>query len=364
MPDYSGAPAVFLGAITAKGFISTAESVYSAGDGWRVYILKGGPGSGKSTLLGRAAAAPYASGARAFRVPCASDPHSLDAIILPGHRIMLADGTAPHVLEPKHVGMCENLINVGDCWDSEALRNSAPGIMAAMGRNAAQHERAARYIAAAGALLADNYRLALEATDSAKVVKFATALAGRELSGAAPGEGKEMRCFLSAVTPLGPLFFEDTIYQLCPKVYALEDEYGAVARMALATLRAKCLERKLDIITCLCPLFGEEKVDHILIPSLGVAFCTSNRRHPVRAALRRVHARRFTDAQAMHAHKQRLSFNRRAAGDLLSGASDILREAKASHDELEQYYTAAMDFAKADELADKLLARVSAQIEN
>ena len=41
----------FLAANSGVGFISLFDSCYSAKDGWRVYIIKGGPGTGKSSFM-------------------------------------------------------------------------------------------------------------------------------------------------------------------------------------------------------------------------------------------------------------------------------------------------------------------------
>ena len=41
----------FLAANSGNGFLSLFDTCYSAKDGWKVYIIKGGPGTGKSSLV-------------------------------------------------------------------------------------------------------------------------------------------------------------------------------------------------------------------------------------------------------------------------------------------------------------------------
>ena len=41
----------FLGANSPSGFISKFDQLADADDGWRLFVIKGGPGSGKSTLI-------------------------------------------------------------------------------------------------------------------------------------------------------------------------------------------------------------------------------------------------------------------------------------------------------------------------
>ncbi len=342
MPDLN-CPVFFLGATTPKGFRSLFDTVYDPADGWRVYILKGGPGTGKSSLLGKIAAAIIESGQQTQIIPCASSPKSLDAVIFPDIKIMVVDGTAPHVLEPKYPGACELIVNLGEYYDAGELYKDRDKIISLFKENAAYHDRAKRYIAATGSLINDCYRLALDCTDTAKAAKFASAFARRELP-SKKGCGKESMRFLSALTPFGMMFFEDTLHEMCDRVIAIEDEYGATSRVIMSVLRSAALSSGYDIITCPCPMAPDESIDHIIIPEASLAVCTSNRWHKVEEATRHIHSRRFTDASALRSRKQRLSFNRRAAKELMISTCDILKEANTVHDRLEKFYINAMDF--------------------
>lgn len=71
------------------------------------------------------------AGYTAQRVLCSSDPDSLDGVIFPQIRACIADGTSPHVIEPRFPGAVEELVNLGDYWDAEQLRVHAEGIRAA-----------------------------------------------------------------------------------------------------------------------------------------------------------------------------------------------------------------------------------------
>ena len=56
---------------------------------------------------------------------------------------------------------------------------------------------------------------------------------------------------------------------------------------------------------------------------------------------------RFTDMEQLGKRKQRLHFNRRAAGEILDAAVRSLKRAKILHDAIEKWYTAPMEFKKA-----------------
>ena len=117
-----------------------------------------------------------------------------------------------------------------------------------------------------------------------------------------------------------------------------------VSRLALA--------RGYHIITCPCAMHPEDKIDHIIIPSLRLAFLTDNRWHPVRlSAAQTVRCSRFVDRENLSACRARLRFNERAAAELLEQACALMAQAKSCHDELETYYRTAVDFAQVDAAA-------------
>ena len=120
----------------------------------------------------------------------------------------------------------------------------------------------------------------------------------------------------------------------------------------LELIRAEALTRGYHIITCPCAMHPEDKIDHILIPELKLAFLTDNRWHPVHLpSVQAVRCTRFLDRENLAAYRARLRFNERAAAELLEQASALMAQAKSCHDELETYYRAAVDFGKVDEAA-------------
>lgn len=145
------------------------------------------------------------------------------------------------------------------------------------------------------------------------------------------------------------MIFHQTLQTLCSRIYAIEDEYGAASRLLLAELRGRALAAGLEIITCACPLSPYDKLEHLLIPSLGLGFTTSGGCHKVDFPVyRRIHAARFTDAERLRQKRQILSFNRRAARELLAEAVSIAGDAKHVHDRMEAFNVRAMDWEKAD----------------
>lgn len=355
-------PMFFLGANAPGGFVSAFPKAYDPTDGWRVFIIKGGPGTGKSTLMKRAAQLLTAKDAHVFLSPCTGDPWSLDAVTAETQKIMILDGTAPHVVEPSCPGVCESLVDLGSCWDGAALREKGREILAVSRENKLLHERASRYISAAGSLLKDSTHIAAACTDLERAARFGQALARKLIPAASrtgAGDGREIVRFLSGITPRGLVFFRETLETYCEHLVILSDDYGAASGAILEAVRTAALAAGWDIIACPCPFAPEERLEHVLIPELSLGFTTESRFLKLKRDDRRIHARRFTDLPALRLKKQRLTFNRRAARELLQGAAELLAEAKTVHDALEKYYIAAMDFDKVNKMTDTVLAELA-----
>ena len=347
----------FLGANTPQGFVSRFDQLERQKDSWSTYIIKGGPGSGKSTLMKNLACAMKDNDSYIEEIYCSSDCDSLDGVIFHDRKASIADGTAPHTLEPKFPGAYDEIVNLCECWDSAKLRAHRDEIMKLNRRISGMHEQSTRFLAAYSALISDNYRLALECTNQDKIRDFAGRLANRELGGGVRHDPphEDIR-FISAICNKGVLVLEDTAKALAERIYVIDDEYSASSRILLSHLRALALQRGYDIITCYCPSAPFEKIEHLFISALSLGFMTSNRVHPLELeAFRTLHARRFTDVEALRQKKQRLSFNRKAAFEMLHQSTEYLAAAKELHDELESFYIEAMDFSRLESKRDETI---------
>ncbi len=342
----------FLGANTPTGFVGFTDELYDADGGWQAYLIKSGPGTGKSSLMRKIYERVTALSVDAEVICCSSDPSSLDGVLFPQLKLCILDATAPHVVEPKFWGAVEQLVPLSVCMDESVLHGQAAEIMAVTRKNQVLHARCRKYIHAASALLRENRRIGDALLNVDKVRRLAARLAAQEF-GAGGGEGRLTHRFLSAVTPEGLVTFYETLQALCPRIYTIEDDQGAASRLLLAELTRHAQAAGVDGIACPCPLAPDEGAEHLLFPSVGVGFTTSNVFHKADFPVyRRIHATRFLDTEALCAKRQLQSFNRRAARELLEQARELSAEAKAVHDTMEAYNIAAMDWEQANEMGE------------
>lgn len=349
----------FAGANTPGGFVSLFDGLYDAYGDWKVYIIKGGPGTGKSGLMKHIAAEVEKAGLFVERLNCSSDPGSLDAVRVPEIKACLMDGTAPHTMDPKFPGAVEEILNLGEFWDADRLREQAGAIRETAALNQEMHRRSSRFLSAAGTLLEENKRLLAPSVHIDKIRNYASRFAAREFGKPNGKIGTEHRRYLSGITPDGIVVKAGTLPLLCRRVIALDDEYGAVSRYLIRLLRSYALAAGLDVISCLCPMSVCQDIEHIIIPAADLAVFTENSFHrlPFEPA-RRIHARRFLEEEVLGEHRCRLKFNRRAAAQLIDESISLLKNAKSIHDRLERFYIPAMDFDQVDALAQEITGRL------
>ena len=346
-----------LGALAPCGFAGYFDSMLGRRGGWHSLLIKAGPGCGKSTMMAKIADHLTAQGETVELIHCSSDPDSLDGVVCANRRFSILDATAPHTLEPGYPGAVETVVSLYDCLDGDYLFDHQTEIAQLFDRCGRLQARAARYITAAGSLIDDNLRIALSCADLTAARAFADHLAAKYLP-PMQGPGEEELRVLSANTLRGPLCYAATVEKAADTIVVLDDEWGAVSRAMMKTLRDAALERGHSIITCYCPMAPYDKIDHLLLPGARVAFVTSNRFHPLDfAGARRIHCTRFCTAEALRAHRARLRFNQKATRTLFAQATALQAEAKQNHDLLETYYKTSADFEKIDKITAQLIQK-------
>ena len=349
----------FIGTNTPGGFVGFLEDFYDARDSWRAYLLKGSTGIDKTALLSRINESMTEHGQEVQAIICANDPDSLDGLIFPDIRVCILNADLPHSIEPKCYGAVEQIVNFSAYMNTTKLYKRTPEIIESAYAYKNLIEKCQRFLKAAASLLADSWRIANECTDETKIRRNASRIAVREFSINGSRKGHEKRRFLSAITPDGEIIFHETIQHLCTRIYSIEDEHRASARLLINELRMRALDSGLDVLSCYCPLFPHDMPEHLLIPSIGLGFITSNTLHKADYPVyRRIHAARFTDAERLRMRRQLLSFNRRAARELVNEAVSIAAKAKTSMDQIRQIYARHTDHQGASLLTDWVISEL------
>ncbi len=352
-------PCFFLGANTPGGFYSLFDELYEPEDGWRLFIIKGGPGTGKSTLMKRVAAECDRRGMYCERIYCSSDPGSLDAVIIPHKKISICDGTPPHTVEPRFPGVSETIVDLGRCRDDEKLREKSSEIIALTLENSREHKKCVSFLRAAAAASNNIKANLLPATDGVKLQKFSESLAAKELGEASGERGRIRRRFLGTPTPSGIAVFYDTFTDMCERRIVLEDTFGLTSGAIMRYMAIEAVGRGYSVIECLSPMSPDGTPFAVMIPETGLGLIAADRQHacPFEAS-RMVNCSRFLNADEVRRHRNRIVFGRKTYDEFIAEALKKLKNAKEIHDRLEKYYIDAMDFGKVKRLSGEIVKEI------
>jgi hypothetical protein len=324
----------------------------------KVYILKSAPGTGKSTLL-KDIYRELREWTEIEKIYCSGDINSLDGLIFKEKRVVLVDGTTPHIVEAKFPGALECEIHFGEMLNKEELYKRRDEIIKLFCKKSASFDRASRFLGAASSLLSDTYRTASENINTGKAEALAERIAKKEIPALTGERGSEIPRFLSTLTDEGVVVLKDTLSKLCDKVYVLEDEYGAASRAFMRRLKDVLRNTAYDFYTCYCPFSPFDKIDHIIIPKLRLGFATASKRINLEVSpYRTIHSTRFNVSEMSEEKKKRLKFNKNACDILLRETSSIIGETNAIHKELERIYGENMDFSSLDEIKYKIIKEI------
>ena len=346
--------AYFISANGYTGFRSHHTDVYASQKFTRVYIIKGGPGTGKSSMMREIAHAAVTLGADCEYIYCSSDPGSLDGILLSyhGRRIAVLDGTAPHTRCTDFPGVIDEIINLGDFWDSERLARERELILSLCRMKTEEYARAYRYLALAGHIDRYRRRLVLSCMDIDKAKKAAERSLRCMRISREPGE--EVR-YLSAFGMQG--------YEHLPTlrdsadVITVSDQFGSAA-LYLNILR-DILRREVVYTYRLFPsCFDDDITEGLYLPKNNLLIIDSERGEGERC----VNMQRFLNTPQYHLSKQELRFLTRERQTMLDRAAEALGQAGKVHFALEHLYGEAMDFAGKEAYTAHIVAEITEKL--
>lgn len=127
------------------GFKSYFDEIFNYKMLEKLYIIKGGPGTGKSTFMKNIAKIYEDKGLTVDRIFCSSDPKSLDGIIV-DKKVALIDGTAPHEANTKLPGAFDEIINLGENWNSNELKTRKAEIIEISRNKSKNYSSAYKYL--------------------------------------------------------------------------------------------------------------------------------------------------------------------------------------------------------------------------
>lgn len=340
---------LFPGGNTSKGFYSFYRYILPQETARRIICLKGGPGTGKSSLMKKTAQYFNEKGYDIEYHHCSSDNNSLDGILIKGLNVAILDGTAPHVVDPINPGAVDEILNLGSCWNEQGFsdyRNTIISINKQVGKT---FKRAYRYIGAAKAIHDDWSSYNSEAINISKLNTFKENFKNEIFADMKVSNiGIDRHLFATAFTPNGIVTYIDSLIENYKRIYVLNGEPGTGKTNILSFIFDEALKRGLYVEAYHDPLIPE-RLEHLLIPSLSIAFVTSNEINKRNFVGNQIHMEEFKSKKVLDKTITDKEEDKEHFYLILNKALSIISEAKALHDELEKCYIPNMDFDKIDE---------------
>jgi hypothetical protein len=349
---------MFAGGNTSKGFFSYFNYILDLKDAKKFYILKGGPGTGKSTFMKYIGFEAIRKGYDVEYFHCSSDSHSLDGVLIPALKVTMVDGTAPHTIDPVYPGVVEEIVNLGEFWNTSALAGYKDKVFLGKKEIKFNFARAYRYLEAAAALYEDIKETNIKYTDYRKVKKLACDLVEELLSMSdtenMPGkEGSERRLFASAITPDGVVHHLDSILNT-NRIYGLVGEKGMGTDIVLEKVKEEALNSGYDVECFYCALLPD-KLEHLIIPELDISLTTMNKYHKTELNIQKHFCfEEFVDKTGRNIYSDAISENEKQIDALIKRAVESIVKAKKFHFEMEKYYAPAMDFDRLMTVKEKV----------
>lgn len=335
---------------SGDGFISFFPEIFSNLN--RLYIIKGGCGTGKSKLIKDIAQNAVSRGYSVEYFYCSADPNSLDGIIFSdsekGTKIGVIDGTAPHVTDPKYPGAYDEILNVGDFWDTDSLIAKKDKIFEIIDKKTILYRNVYRFLSISSQLLNEEAKISEQALDMPKLQKAVERLMKKIPHGSGY---KETYRLTDGVTTQGIVHL-DTYEKMAETNYCITDYYGTACAFINAVKNA-AKQKNIPVWISISPLYPSTP-NAIYLPDTKIAFRIGEPNPDDKI----INIKRFCDNEVLKSYKNRLRFLKNSSNDLLTGAVATLAEIGKLHAELEQIYINAMDFPRKEAFTLRVLKRI------
>lgn len=362
----------FPGNNTPQGFFSYYRCILSQREASRIICIKGGPGTGKSTFMKKIGEKFAEMGEDVDFLHCSADEDSLDGIVLKNRRAAIIDGTSPHVTDPLTPGAVDRIINLGEYWNDESIAENKAEIIGLNEETSGWYRIAYNYLNAARSVYRSLEEVYGRAVRSGEIYGLITDIVEREYSEypIAMCPGRQKKFFASAITAGGLTNYISTLLENISKVYIISVPAGYQNSSFMEILREGATYRGFDTESFYCPVEPDEKIDHLIVPDLSLAFITVNEYHDIepwevirdddsQQDITLMDISDYMDTVALETNAELIKTLRAEFDILLGKGINVLARARDTHMKVEALYVPAMNFTEVNSLAEEIFGELS-----
>lgn len=343
---------------TAAGFYSLFGKIFSPEKLDNIYILKGGPGCGKSTAIKMISEKANELGYATENYFCSSSPSSYDGVIIPELSTAVLDGTAPHTVDPVYPAVCENIINLGQAWDTVKAKDIESEIRILNNEKKSAYSKAYAYLSscysAKDVIISYRDKYLLEEKMIKSVERICSKIKFQKCNGTIT------EVFTDCISGEGNRHLE-TFESLSDNHYFIKD-YGTIAPVFFDCLVSELTHRGADITVAPDPLCPEQYVG-VYINSANISFTIFDDNYCKKLDRKQlpykiINTARFCNTEKFKRSKLFYKYADKSSKTLLCGAIKQLNIASQIHDKIESLYYGITDFGIVDSLTQNLMEKI------
>jgi len=346
---------LFPGGNTSVGFYSYYQYVIDVKEANKVYFIKGGPGVGKSSMMKKVGQRMIEEGFDVEFHHCSADPDSIDAVVIPTFKIAMVDGTAPHVIDPKYPGAVDEIINLGEYWNEDAIRVNRDDIITSIEANSNIYKRVYKYLGAAKLIHDDIEWIYNKAMDFNKLNDLSFEYLEDIFKGAKKQNklSKVRHLFGSAYTHMGHIDYTETFIGVMDNIHYIKGMEGTGKSTLLKKIAERSIEFGYNVEVFHEPL-EPIKIESVIIQELNLAI-TTNEKYKNREILNLVE---LLDKNILDQYKDELNDSEELFEQMIEDARANLVKSKINHDLIESYYIPNINFEEINRVTAEVIAEI------
>lgn len=341
----------FTAANTSNGFFSYFDELINDKDINHVFLIKGGPGCGKSTFMKNVAKKYIQEGYDIERIFCSSDCKSLDGIKISDKGIVIIDATAPHAYDMRYPGVRHSIIDLSRFWDENKLYTNKKEITQLFDNISESYKVVYHLLKAAGAIEKWRSDMLSKHIDHEKISSYIKKMIKQNAVTPVNHIPRITNRMLSAIGSGGAYTLSETTDKLCDEYIIFDDNIG-IAYHLLSKAASYFNKLGYDTFLVHSPLNPETVIEQVIIPQLRIGFIANGHIFSPEIKdekiIKKVNTKVFVEKEFYKSNKNKLSFMKRIANELIAQAAEDIDKIKSRHDILESYYINAMDFEAMD----------------
>lgn len=351
------AKSYFVCANSSDGFVNFFSDVL--GDMEKVYIIKGGPGTGKSTMMKKIGKYFEKNSHNTEYIRCSSDPESLDGVIIRDLKVAVADGTAPHVIEPTAPGAIEEYVCLSNAMNSKKLKEYKKSILAVKEETKRCYDKMYESLKEGKKVHDSIEKIYIEKTDFYELEHLKDILSEEIFRGCKEsGGGEENHRFFGALTSSGAVNYIEELTGDLEIRYLIKGRAGTGKSTFLKSLIREAENYGVDREVYHCS-FDTESLDMVIFPELKIGIFDSTAPHEIFPSRENDIILDFYETAVEpgtdEINEVGIKELTEKYNEYIKTARECLKVAQELHKGLEKIYIGAMDFNEIDRITEKII---------